>query len=67
MADEQKATEQQDAVTEPAKVELEKPEATPRTRKPKERRETFEAVRPDGVTVLIDRNIDTGEQTVTEK
>lgn len=32
-----------------------------------ERRETFEAVRPDGTVVIVDRNIDTGEQTVTEK
>lgn len=31
------------------------------------RRETFEATRPDGTVVIVDRNIDTGEQTVTEK
>ena len=31
------------------------------------RRERFEAVRPDGTVVIVDRNIDTGEQTVTEK
>ena len=31
------------------------------------RRETFEATRPDGIVVVIDRNIDTGEQTVTDK
>ena len=31
------------------------------------RRETFEAIRPDGTVVIVDRNIDTGEQTVTEK
>jgi hypothetical protein len=31
------------------------------------RRETFEATRPDGTVVVVDRNIDTGEQTVTEK
>ena len=29
--------------------------------------ETFEAVRPDGVAVVVKRNIDSGEQTVTEK
>lgn len=30
------------------------------------RYETFEATRPDGTSVIIERNIDTGEQTVTE-
>lgn len=35
--------------------------------KPSGRREKFEATRPDGIVVVIDRNIDTGEQTVTEK
>lgn len=34
---------------------------------PKGRREMFEATRPDGTVVVVDRNIDTGEQTVTEK
>lgn len=29
--------------------------------------EVFEATRPDGVVVVVRRNIDTGEQTVTEK
>jgi len=32
-----------------------------------ERREVFEATRPDGTVVVVSRNIDTGEQTVTEK
>lgn len=32
-----------------------------------ERREVFEATRPDGTVVVVDRNIDTGEQTVTDK
>ena len=32
-----------------------------------ERIEVFEAVRPDGTVVVIARNIDTGDQTVTEK
>jgi len=31
------------------------------------RREKFESTRPDGTVVVVDRNIDTGEQTVTEK
>jgi len=31
-----------------------------------DRFETFEAVRPDGVTVIVERNIETGEQSVTE-
>ena len=31
------------------------------------RTETFDAVRPDGVVVVVVRNIDTGAQTVTEK
>lgn len=29
--------------------------------------EKFERTRPDGVVVVIERNIDTGEQTVTKK
>ena len=32
-----------------------------------ERRESFESTRPDGTVVVVDRNIDTGEQTVTDK
>lgn len=36
-------------------------------KKSKERVEKFERTRPDGVVVVIERNIDTGEQTVTEK
>jgi len=31
------------------------------------RREKFTATRPDGTVVTVDRNIDTGEQTVTDK
>lgn len=31
------------------------------------RRETFERTRPDGEVVVIERDIDTGEQTVTVK
>jgi len=31
------------------------------------RREKFTATRPDGTVVIVDRNIDTGEQTVTDK
>ena len=33
---------------------------------PAERHEKFTATRPDGTVVTVDRNIDTGEQTVTE-
>lgn len=82
MAGQQKVTEQPVAATEPEKVEpapvepeavepeAAEPEAVekaPRARKAKERREVFEVARPDGVVVVVDRNIDTGEQTVTEK
>ena len=35
--------------------------------KAKDRREKFTATRPDVTVVVVDRNIDTGEQTVTEK
>ena len=31
------------------------------------RHEVFEATRPDGTVVIVDRNIDTGEQTVAAK
>ena len=31
------------------------------------RHEVFTATRPDGTVVTVDRNIDTGEQTVTDK
>ncbi len=40
--------------------------ANPRATKPVEpeaRIETFDAVRPDGKTVTVTRNLDTGEQT----
>lgn len=40
---------------------------TPETEATPERRETFESTRPDGTVVIVDRNIDTGKQTVTEK
>ncbi|WP_193510477.1 hypothetical protein [Cryobacterium sp. BB736] len=39
----------------------------PEAVKVKGRREKFEAIRPDGTVVIVDRNIDTGEQSVTEK
>ena len=39
----------------------------PKPKKAKARMETFEATRPDGTVVVVTRNIDTGEQTVTEK
>ena len=35
--------------------------------KGKARTEKFEAVRPDGTVVVVSRNIDTGEQTVSKK
>lgn len=41
--------------------------AEPKPKRGKARMETFEAVRPDGTVVVVERNIDTGEQTVTEK
>jgi len=31
------------------------------------RREKFTATRPDGTVVIVDRNIDAGEQTITDK
>lgn len=40
---------------------------TPEVEAVPERCEVFEATRPDGTVVVVDRNIDTGEQTVTEK
>ena len=40
---------------------------TKRTKEPKHRFEEFDATRPDGQVVHIRRNIDTGEQEVTEK
>lgn len=46
---------------EPEEVEVEAPEVAT------ERREVFEATRPDGTVVVVDRNIDTGEQTVSDK
>lgn len=38
---------------------------TPKKGKP--RIEKFEATKPDGTVVIVERNIDTGEQSVTEK
>ena len=52
---------------EPAPAVEAEADAAPAGRKPKARREKFEATRPDGSVVIVDRNIDTGEQTVTEK
>ena len=46
------------------------PESKPaeaKSKKDKGRIEKFEATRPDGSVVVIVRNIDTGEQTLTEK
>ena len=40
---------------------------TPEVETAPERRESFESTRPDGTVVVVDRNIDTGEQTVTDK
>ena len=48
-------------------VEVETDDAPDEEDAASERRETFEATRPDGTVVVVDRNIDTGEQTVTEK
>lgn len=65
------------AADEPAEVEGAEPDTAeadepakpvePKPKKVKDRMETFEAVRPDGTVVVVKRNIDTGEQTVTEK
>ena len=41
------------------------PEEVPEEEAP--RTETFEATRPDGEVVVVERNIDTGDQTVTSK
>ena len=68
MARATKAPEVEPEVTEPETVEevvtdeVEAPEV-----EPDGRIETFDAVRPDGVVVVVVRNIDTGAQTVTEK
>ena len=60
-----------DAAKEATKPADPKPDAKPQTAKkepkePKHRFEEFDATRPDGTVVHIRRNIDTGEQTVTE-
>ncbi len=65
------------AAADPAEVEGAEPDAAevdeaaepvePKPKKVKARMETFDAVRPDGTVVVVKRNIDTGEQTVTEK
>jgi hypothetical protein len=58
---------------EPEVVEVEpeaeepEPEPEPEPEDPTERHEKFEATRPDGTVVVVDRNIDTGVQTVTDK
>lgn len=42
------------------------PEVEEQAENPEHRFEEFERERPDGAIVLVRRNIDTGEQTVTE-
>ena len=49
----------------PSPVTAVKPEAKAPAVKP--RTETFEATRPDGEVVVVERNIDTGVQKVTSK
>ena len=44
-----------------------KPQKPSESKKAKHRFETFDSVKPDGTVVVVKRNIDTGEQTVTEK
>ena len=41
--------------------------ATKAPKEPKYRFEEFDATKPDGTVVRVRRNIDTGEQSVTEK
>ena len=55
-------------------AKAEKPDEAPDVEAPEveqeaieHRYETFEATRPDGVVVIVERNVDTGDQTVTEK
>lgn len=51
-------------------AESEAPAVEPKQKarqKVEHRFEEFEATRPDGVVVVVRRNIDTGEQSVTEK
>lgn len=64
VAAEEKAAAEKAAADEKAKADDAAKATTP---KKKSRTETFERTRPDGVVVIVKRNIDTGEQTVTEK
>ena len=53
-----------------ADEKIETPEVAPVAAtepKAKARRESFESTRPDGTVVVVDRNIDTGVQTVIGK
>ena len=61
-----KAAPAADQSTEP-KVETTEAEQVKAAPAADHRFEEFDATRPDGVVVHIRRNIDTGEQTVTEK
>ena len=71
LADEEKtrvaAAEAADEKAPDPSVSTAKPAVTKRTKEPKHRFEEFDATRPDGQVVHIRRNIDTGEQEVTEK
>lgn len=55
------------AVSKPATAGVKRPAVSSEAAGPRDRHERYEATRPDGVAVIIDRNIDTGEQSVTEK
>lgn len=48
-------------------VEAESAESAEAAPEPAERWESFEATRPGGEVVIVKRNIDTGEQSVTAK
>lgn len=65
------AAEKADAASDATKPTDSKSQAKPATTKapkePKYRFEEFDATKPDGTVVRVRRNIDTGEQSVTEK
>ncbi|WP_146114395.1 hypothetical protein [Microbacterium sp. MYb72] len=55
------------ATAAPAAAAPAKPAQAAKPKEPKHRFEEFDATKPDGTVVHIHRNIDTGEQEVTEK
>lgn len=67
VAEAEKAAEVAKAAETAEAAKATQPNAKPEPKKSKARIETFERTRPNGDKVVVKRNIDTGEQSVSKK